>query len=109
MVTVVFAFALFAIILVMATLGAVLLVRFALGGQGHHSRRVFAAALGGPVSILVPTIVFVITEQGIFPAEQVVGFGFILLLAFAVIGWPVAHFATRRLDRLTRFDLQVFD
>lgn len=108
MLTVVFAIALFAIMLVMATLGAVLLVRFLLGGQSG-ARRVFAAALGGPASLLLPTIAMVLAAQDVVVPEQAIGFGFIFLVGTGVIGWPVAHLATRRLDRLTRFDPQIFE
>jgi type IV secretory pathway TrbD component len=104
----VFAFVLVAIILVMATLGAVLVVRFAIGGA-DRSRRVVAAALGGPLTVILPTFVVVIFAEGAASSTEFIGFGVLLLVTFGVIGWPVAHFSTRRLDRLTRFDPQVFD
>lgn len=108
MLTAVLAIVLLAIILVMATLGAVLLARFMLPGQSG-ARRVFAAAVGGPAFLLVPAIGIVVAAQDVFSPEQVIGFGFILFVGVGVIGWPTAHLATRRLDRLTRYDPQVFE
>lgn len=92
----------------MVTLGAVLLARFILGGA-EPSRRVLAATLGGPLAVLLPIYGVVAAGQGIVPTEQLTGFVIVLVIAFGTVGWPVAHFATRRLDRLTRFDPQVFE
>lgn len=99
--------ALFALVVIMVTLGAVLLMRFALGAQSH-ARRVFAAAMGGPLTMAVPIFAVVYSEQGGFEAEQFVAMGIVLAIG-AGIGWLAAHLATRRLDRLTQFDLQVFE
>jgi hypothetical protein len=99
---------LFVIILVMMTLGSVLLVRFFMPGAGGP-RRVFAAALCGPLALILPALVMVTIAEGTFEVEQVVAFAMSLLVLFGIIGWPVAHFATRRLDRLTQFDPQVFE
>ncbi|MBI1401902.1 MAG: hypothetical protein GC147_01635 [Porphyrobacter sp.] len=107
MVTAVFGIVLFAALLQMVALGAVLLVRFVLGGQSR-TRRVFAAAVGAPLVILAPTFAMISVDQGQFDGEQAIGFALTLGVG-ALIAWPVAHFATRRLDRLTRFDPQVFE
>lgn len=108
MVVAVLALVFFAVILVMATLGAVLVARFLMGGA-PPSRRVFAAALGGPLSLILPLWVIGSAGDGDFSTEQLVGFTALLLIAFGAVGWPIAHLATRRLDRLTRFDPQVFE
>lgn len=108
MVSAVLAIALSVVVIAMATLGAVLLVRFALGGQSR-SRRVFAAALVGPGLVLMPVFAIALVGEGAFSGSIVVGFGVLLAASSGFIGWPIAHFATARLDRLTRFDPQVFE
>lgn len=95
-------------ILYMATLGAVLLARFVLG-PGNGTGRVFAAALGGPVTVILPVVGIALADSGVrSPLEFAIGSAAILMGFFAV-SYPVAHFATRRLDRLTGFDPQVFE
>ena len=108
MVATAFALVFVAIVLVMATLGAVLIARFAVGGD-DETRRVIVAAIGGPLTVILPTLVFVFVDAGAVDASGIMGFGIVLLIAFGAICWPVSHFATRRLDRLTRFDPQVFE
>jgi uncharacterized protein YggT (Ycf19 family) len=97
-----------AFVLVMATLGAVLVTRFVLGTQAS-ARRVLAAALGGPLSLILPGMMAVLFDTGGVDTSALIGFGVLGVFAFGAIGWPVAHFATRRLDRLTAFDPQVFE
>lgn len=108
MVVAIIAFAFFAIILVMATLGAVLIARFLMGGE-RQSLRIFAAALGGPLSLIMPLFLLGYAGQGVFQIGQLIGVGVLLLFIFGAVGWPIAHFATRRLDRLTQFDPSVFE
>lgn len=108
MVVAVFAFAFVAILLVIATLGAVLVARFVLGGS-DASRRVLAAAMGGPMIVILPTLGFMFVDGGGLDPSALFGFTFVLLVTCGAIGWPVAHFATRRLDRLTAFDPKVFE
>lgn len=104
----IFAIAFTTIIFIMATLGAVLLAWLALD-RAAQSRRVFAAALGGPLTIILPGFAIIFTGQGFVPTEQFFGLALLGAFAFGAIGWPVAHFATQRLDRLTRFNPQVFE
>lgn len=108
MVVAVFVLAFVAIILVMVTLGAVLVARFGMGA-GNTSLRVLAAALGGPLVIVMPSLGLTFVDQAADVTPVVIGFGILLVIAFGAIGWPVAHFSTRRLDRLTRFNPQVFE
>jgi len=95
-------------ILYMATLGAVLLARFVLG-PGNRTGRVAAAALGGPVTVILPVFAIALSDQG---ARSALEFAMVfagLLVVFCAVGYPVAYFATRRLDRLTRFDPHIFE
>lgn len=108
MIAAVFGLVFVTIILVIATLGAVLVARFMFGGS-DASRRVIAAAIGGPLIVILPILVFVVLDAGAVDASGAIGFRIVLVIASGVIGWPIAHFATRRLDRLTRFDPQVFE
>ena len=91
---------------VMTTLGSVLLARFFIPGASGRIR-VFAAAFLGPASVLLPILVFALIDETSV-IVTVSGFILVLLGAGVAIGWPVAHFATRRLDRLTQFDAETF-
>lgn len=97
-----------AIILVFTTLGAVLLVRFVLPDMARASR-VLAAGLGGPVGAMGPFLFIVALEEGGWRSGAALGLLLVLAASCLLLGWPVAHFATRRLDRLTRFDSGVFE
>lgn len=102
------ALVLFVLLHIMVTLGAVLVARFVLGGSGS-SARIVAAAFGGPMTLALPLFAVVLSE-GFSRSDGELWMALSLLLfLFCAIGWPVAHFATRRLDRLTRFDPQVFE
>lgn len=99
---------LFIVILFMVTLGAVLLARFVMRGS-DRSARTMAAAIGGPLTLVLPVYALVLAE-GDSRSNVDAGIGFIVLtVLLCLVGWPVAHFATRRLDKLTRFDPQVFE
>lgn len=102
------ALVLFVLLLIMVTLGAVLLARFVLGGSGS-SARIVAAAFGGPMTLVLPVFAAVLSEGFSRSDGDLWVVLFLLLFLFCAIGWPVAHFATRRLDRLTRFDPKVFE
>lgn len=108
MVVAVFVLAFAVIILVLVTLGAVLVARFVIGA-GNTSRRVLAAAIGGPLAVVVPMAGIALFDQAADGSLAMIGFGILLVIAFGAIGWPVAHFATRRLDRLTQFDAKFFE
>lgn len=102
------AFVLFVLLIIMSTLGAVLVARFVLGGSGS-SARIVAAAFGGPITLVLPVFAIVISEGFSRSDGELWVALFLLMLLFCAIGWPVAHFATRRLDLLTRFDPQIFE
>lgn len=103
-----FALALVILILFMMTLGAVLLAGLLIGGTSS-ARRIALAAIGAPLVLLLPVFAVTLSETGARTGTEM-GAGFVILLGvFGVIAWPVAHFATRRLDRLTQFDPSVFE
>jgi len=89
------------------TLGSVLLAKFLLKGS-VRSVRVLLASIAPPIALMVPTLLVNMTEG----SEEL----FDLIIAFTVGGgslsvvfcWPVAHFATKRLDRLTEFSTETF-
>jgi len=89
------------------TLAAVLLVALFVG-QWPRGRKVALAALSGPGS-MVALIMPLGWVEGGDGFEMFVGVGAIMLIAGVMIGWPAAFFATRRLERLTRFDSSTFD
>ena len=104
------ALGLLVLILAMMTLGTVLLARFLIGGASS-SRRIAAAAIGAPLLLLLPVFAVTLTETGARSAtEPEIVAAFVFLMGVScVIAWPIAHFATRRLDRLTQFDPTVFE
>jgi hypothetical protein len=94
--------------LVVMTMGTVLLAYFLIGGASV-SRRIAAAAIGAPLPLLIP--LFALAQAGTGDStgtEMVSAFVFMMGIC-CVVAWPVAHVATRRLDRLTQFDPSVFE
>lgn len=95
-------------ILYLATLGSVLLWRFVLGAE-HRGRRVLAAILTAPTILILPIFAMAaLDDTSRTLSEWAIAF-IILLAVGAMLCWPVAHFATRRLDWLTAFDPAVFE
>ncbi len=92
----------------MSTLGSVLLVRFFMT-KADTAARTFAAAFFGPGILLFPVIGLALVGDGDDVFAGVIGLAILLLLFFAVIGYPTAHFATRKLDRLTKFNPETFE
>ncbi len=99
---------LFVLVLVMVTLGAVLLARFILGAT-RRSTRVVAATIGGPLTLILPVFTITLFDSGVPTGTEMVAVFAILMSISSVIAWPIAHFATRRLDPQTHFDPQVFE
>ncbi|MEM6475698.1 MAG: hypothetical protein AAF687_05980 [Pseudomonadota bacterium] len=97
-----------ALILVMFTLGSVLLVSFFMNAASRGTR-VFVAAMAGPTGLLIPT--FFISGGGEQPHLLEFGIAVVVIGAIAsvIIGWPVAYLATKRLDRMTQFDVGTFE
>ena len=96
----------FAVMLVMATLGAILLVLFARPAASTRVRTLWAALLG-PGLACTPLILVMAADGREFVVVGLAAAS-ILLAGVAIVGWPVLHFATRRLDKLTRFDVSTF-
>ncbi len=95
-------------ILYLATLGAVLLVRFVLGSE-NRTGRVVAATLIGPVTVIMPIMLLGWVDNSDRSLLELAGIFLVLMAMCCALGWPVAQFATRRLDRETRFDPQMFE
>ena len=101
--------ALFALLLlsVTGTLAAVLLVGLFAGAQ-PRGRKVLFAALGGAASLLLVILPLALLEAT--PTVEVFVFAAVILsLGGAIVGWPIAYFATRRLERLMRFATSTFE
>ena len=94
-------------IFLMSTLGSVLLVAFFMAKAALRTR-ITAAAIAGPSVTLVP-IMLLTALDGPSGLSAFLGFSIITLVACAAIGWPVAHFATKRLDRMIQFDVETFE
>ena len=95
------------IILGLLTMGAVLFVKLVMPGVSQ-SRRIFAASLLGPGGLVIPGLLISLVEAGggeIIPLVAAMLGG---LLFMDALCWPAALFATRRLDKLTQFDLETF-
>lgn len=95
------------VMFILATLGCVLLVTFLFAKRAFRVR-VVLAMFAGPGLLLIPAMLLAMTDSG-SALEAMLGFSFIGLLACAFIGWPVAHFATKKLDRLIQFDVGTFE
>ncbi|MCK0128129.1 hypothetical protein [Erythrobacter sp. F6033] len=97
-----------AVVLVMATLGAVLLAKLwmktASGGT-----RVLAASVFGPASVLIPILIFGLATDPEDFVYGLVGVGAILVLVSVLVGFPISYFSTRKLDKLTHFELSTFE
>lgn len=96
------------IILGLLTMGAVLFVKLVMPGVSQ-SRRIFAASLLGPGGLVIPGLLISLVEAGggeIIPLVAAMLGG---LLFMGALCWPAALFATRRLDKLTQFDLETFE
>lgn len=89
------------------TLGTVLLVKFFLTRLARPTR-VLVASILAPLSVMIPASLISLAEGDADIADVlialIIGGGF-----FSVIFcWPIAHFATKRLDQLTEFDIETF-
>ncbi len=98
----------FVAVLAMSTLGAVLLTRFFLS-KLNRAGRIFTAAIGGPAMILWPMFLLIVAERGDDILIGFLGVGALVAGGSLIIGWPIAHFATKRLDQLTHFNLETFE
>ncbi len=88
-------------------LASVLLLKFWAGEQSQ-GRRTIGAILGG---CLGPCLLFVaiILFEGEFGSIETLAVLAIVTLPLALICWPVSHFATRKLDKLTENSASVFE
>lgn len=104
---VVLIFASGALILIASTLGCVFLTKLMVGKLSCTGRTV-VAALSGSLVVMLPMIWIALMENSFSSWEEAWGvMGFILFLCL-VVAWLPAHFATRRLDRLTHSDIETF-
>ena len=92
---------------ILATLGCVLLTAFFFSKKSFRTR-VVLAMFAGPGLLLAPIMRLAASDGG-SALEAMLGFSVIGLLACGFIGWPVAHFATKKLDRLIQFDVGTFE
>ena len=95
------------LLVTMVTLGSVLLVGFFFVNRLRQTR-VLAAAIFGTLLSLGPILFFSNFENGEF-VEPMGLIAAILIISMAILGWPIAYFATKKLDRLTQFDAKVFE
>ena len=88
-------------------LAAVLLLRFWAGGLSPNLRSGLAVlfACFGP-AILFGGVMF--AERGSNWLAPFVRLS-VLIVPLALIAWPAAHFATRKLDGLTQFEATTFE
>lgn len=80
----------------MSTLGAALLVQL-FAPKATHARKCLHAALVGPLLAILPLILILEAEGDLLlRAGYLMG---LLLGVGLLVGWPLAHFALKRLDR----------
>lgn len=108
MIAVLFSVMLVFVILAMSTLGGVLLVTFFMRSAAFGAR-VLVSALAGPATLFVPVTMFTAFKSAPDLIEVFVGFGVVGGVACVLVGWPVAHGATKALDKLIQFDMETFE
>ncbi|MEP1422473.1 MAG: hypothetical protein ABJK59_11940 [Erythrobacter sp.] len=91
----------------MMTLGAVLLVKFVLGKRSRPNR-ILAASLFAPVGFLLPISLISLADGAADFADVLIGLGVVGGVFSVIFCWPIAHFATKKLDSLTEFDIETF-
>lgn len=96
-----------AFIQIAATLGCVLLTKLWLGAFSRGARTIIAA-LSGCMVMILPVIIVGLTEDSFGGWGELFGVVVFLLFFCMVVAWLPAHFVTRRLDRLTQFDIETF-
>ena len=100
--------AIFVVMVVMSTLGSVLLVQF-VASKWRRGLRILAATLLGPGLMLVPLSLVALFDGSPDALAGFLGIGIIGMLICGIVSWPVAHLATKKLDRLTVFDIETFE
>ena len=96
------------VLFIMSTLGCVLLVGFFLS-KLSRGIRILLATLSGPGVIILPIMLLALSDGGGDGFAASLGFSVLGAIVCAFIAWPVAHLATRRLDRMTQFDVGTFE
>ena len=71
--------------------------------------RILAATLLGPGLMLVPLSLVALFDGSPDALAGFLGIGIIGMLICGIVSWPVAHLATKKLDRLTVFDIETFE
>ena len=96
-----------AIILMITTVGCVLLVRLS-GLPFSPQSRTFVAAFSGSLLLALPIIATALFD------DHFVGWGMFFAVVVSIwfvcmiVAWLPAHFATKHLDRLIRFEVETF-
>lgn len=98
----------FVVMVVMSTLGSVLLVQFVASKTGR-GRRIAIATILGPGLMLLPLSVLALFDGSGDGLAAFFGIGVVGMFMCGIVSWPVAHLATKRLDRLTVFDIETFE
>jgi hypothetical protein len=107
MLAAILALAILAVFIALSTLAMVLMARFTLGRRSADTRILIAGA-SGPACVIAPFLIYFSVTDGLTHPDTL-----ILVAAscvgFVLVGWPVSYLATRRLDRLTRPDVSMFE
>lgn len=95
------------VILAFMSAGSVLLVKFMIP-KAAHSTRVLSSILLAASALLMPIFLMGVADGGGGAFD--LGLGLVVggAAMSVVVCWPVAHFATKRLDRLTEIDVETF-
>lgn len=93
-------------ILVMMTLGAVLLVHLTLP-KAPIGRKTLLGALIGPNALIFPVALHSIDNSDL--AVGVAAMALIMGILSLFIGWPLAHFSNKRLERLAAPSVEIFE
>ena len=98
---------LLAVATTMSTFGAVLIVRF-VSSEATLGTRTLSAAVLGPISVVSPLVILFFSDENEL-VEGAIALAVVIGVAVLILGYPISHFATRKLDKLSGFDARTFE
>ncbi|WP_209347855.1 hypothetical protein [Pontixanthobacter sp. CEM42] len=100
-------FASLVMMIFLSTAGSALLLKFWAGNLSRSTRILLAIAAGTLLPFLPLTMMA--NTYGEIGMEMAIQIGAVLTIPMLVVGWPIAFFATRKLDKLTEIKASVFE
>ncbi|WP_337660957.1 hypothetical protein [Erythrobacter sp. Alg231-14] len=95
------------LVLQATALGLVLILKFLLGNLAP-GRRIAIVIVGTVFLLFLPVFIVLVTDGATDIDAEIAAVLGLFMAICATSVWPAAHIATRRLDRMTQFDLEPF-